>query len=105
MQWSIHLTVGHDINYIWAYQFQTQIFIWGNSIPVDLDSTDQYTSGWAANNKKYTLRLTNAKYENSGNYSVECQFRLSKGDTKTETETVKDTVTVEIQGMVMIYIF
>ena len=82
MQWRINKTVRSNIKFIWAYaQSQsfkkTQIVSWGNNRPnVHEDGRkiygDRLETDFADN--KFTIKISNTKYNDSGNYSVEVQL-------------------------------
>ena len=88
MQWNINQTDGSTIKFIWAYvQFQsmnkTQIVYWANAKPHVLDNgkiafEDRLTTTF--NDNKFKLKISNAKYKDSGKYSVEVQL-ITKEDT------------------------
>ena len=88
MQWHINRTNGYSIRFIWAYvQFQSmkemQIVYWANSKPHVLDNgkiafEDRLTTFF--NDDKFSLNISNAKYKDSGKYSVEVELR-TKEDT------------------------
>ena len=82
MQWRINKTIGSNINYIWAFaQSQsfkkTQIVTWGGNRPVVFEDGrkiygDRLETDFADN--KFTIKISNTKYNDSGNYSVEVQL-------------------------------
>ena len=82
MQWRINKTIGSNINYIWAYaQSQsfkkTQIVGWANGEP-DLSKDGEKIYGVRLEtdfaDNKFTIKISNTKYNDSGNYSVEVQL-------------------------------
>ena len=82
MQWRINKTVGSNINYIRAYaQLQslkkTQIVYWVDGEPYlskngEKIYGDRLETDFADN--KFTIKISNTKYNDSGNYSVEVQL-------------------------------
>ena len=87
MQWNINRTDGSSIRFIWAYvQFQSmnemQIVYWANSKPHVLHNgkitfEDRLTTTF--NDNKFNLNISNAKYKDSGKYSIEVQL-ITKED-------------------------
>ena len=104
MQWNINRTDGSSIRFIWAYvQFQSmkeiQIVYWAESKPHVLDTgkiafEDRLTTTFDDN--KFILKISNAKYNDSGKYSIEVQLR-----TKEDTFSA---VTLIVHGSFLIFV-
>lgn len=103
MQWRINKTVGSNINYIRAYaQLQslkkTQIVYWVDGEPY-LSKNGEKIYGFRLEtdfaNDKFTIKISNTKYNDSGNYFVEVQFGKGR---KFENEV--NVATVNVHGMV-----
>ena len=104
MQWKINKTSGSTIKYIWAFvQSQsikkTQIVTWVDGEPSYVFKNikkiygDRLRKDFADN--KFTLKIRNAKYNDSGNYSMEVQ--------SDPFEMKIDVATVHVHGMFFSY--
>ena len=104
MQWRINKTAGYNINYIWAFAQpqsikKTQIVGWFSSKPLP-DPLNIYFDRLKAEfaDNIFTLKITNAKYNDSGNYSVE--VLVKRGEHRVG---VTDVATVKVHGMFFSY--
>lgn len=101
MQWSINKTAEFEISINAYFQSQTikktKIVYWGNKEPRVLTDGEKNYSGrlethWV--DSKFTLKISNAKYSDSGNYSV--RVLLSK---ERLSRLVFGFATVNVHGM------
>ena len=102
MQWNISKTTEYQINLIKAYvQSQsimktlivtlvdTKLTVYGDRLETDLDDN------------KFTLKATNVKFTDSGNYSVEVQVKKKNEKNVFDSATV--VATVNVHGMFFSY--
>lgn len=109
MQWRINKTVGSNINYIWAYAQsqsfkETEIVSWGEGKPY-VSKSGEKVYGFRLEidfaDDKFTIKIINTKYNDSGNYSVEVQSRKGrKFENEIDVATEVDVATVNVHGMV-----
>ena len=108
MKWSINLTSQHEIYLVEAFvQDQSnkmQIGVWYSGLlKVSMNGRRQYNNrlivGFSDTENKITLEITNAEYEDRGNYSVDVLFKVQKADLK----LVTNAVSVYVYGMLMFY--
>ena len=108
MKWSINLTSQHKLFDIRAYvQDQSnkmQIGVWESGLfKVSTNGRRQYNNrlivGFSDTENKITLEITNAEYEDRGNYSVDVIFVVQK----TVLKLVTNAVSVYVYGMLMFY--
>ena len=103
MQWSINHTAGYKIDYIRAFvQSQsieeTLIVYWGDKPDVYEKGKKIYGERLKTNfaDNRFTLMIFNAKYIDSGNYSVHFLLKKSK-------ESAVEAATVNVHGMFFSY--
>ena len=108
MQWKINKTAGYEFDYINAFvQSQsikkTQIIFWAEERPNVYGHAQKIYGdrlGAYFVDNKFTLKITNVNFNDSGNYSVQVQVKKAS-ENVIDTATV--IATVNVHGMFFSY--